>query len=82
MITPLRFGKFKTINVIFIDKDGQLSEELLSVIHIILRKFCGRNIAFCGVLIIYTMENYQISPIRVNPYLTLYLIIRFFRTKN
>ena len=58
-----------TADVIFLDEAGQVSSEQLAIIDIILRKMRGSQIPFGGVLIICTMDQRQLQPIKAIPFL-------------
>ena len=64
-----------TVDVLFLDEAGQVSAEQLATIDIILRK--GRNslIPFAGVLIICTMDPYQLGPINTMLMLTTFVMV-------
>ena len=79
LTTPIWYKKLVTINVLFCDEDGNLSKYLMSVIDIILRKFWVRNMKFGGILLMFSMDNYQLAPLKGNIFLVLVLIIIFFQ---
>ena len=58
---------------------GQISDTLLSILDIILRKTRNSNIYMGGVLIIYSMDHAQIQPINGRPFLTSCHIIPCFQ---
>lgn len=54
-----------TIDVIFLDKVGQVSSDQLATIGIILRKGKYSLISFAGVMFVCTMNPCQLGPINV-----------------
>jgi predicted GIY-YIG superfamily endonuclease len=63
------FVLLRHIDVLFIDECGQISAELLSVLDIILRKVRGSDLFMGGILIIGTIDQVQLRPIKGLPFL-------------
>jgi DNA polymerase III delta prime subunit len=63
------FALLRHIDVLFIDECGQISAELLSVLDIILRKVRGSDLFMGGILIIGTIDQMQLRPIKGLPFL-------------
>jgi predicted GIY-YIG superfamily endonuclease len=70
MRKPEKLEFLRSLNIIFFDEMGQISDTLLSILDIILRKIRNSNIYMGGVLIIYSMDHTQIQPINGRPFLT------------
>ena len=68
-----------TLDALFIDELSQISAEQLGAIDIILRNLCESQIPFGGVLILGTMDNTQIQPINMLPFLTSTLVLTCFQ---
>ena len=79
MIIPLPFEIFQIIDVLFLEKSGNLSAWILLVIDVILCKVHGINIPFGGLLINFTMEHCKLYPVRGKPFLVFSFIISFYR---
>jgi hypothetical protein len=67
-----------TLDILFLDKAGQTSNEQLATIDIILCKERRSQIPFGGVLIIGTMDPTQLQPIDQLPFLTSSLMMTCF----
>ena len=63
------FALLRHIDVLFIDECGQISAELLSVLDIILRKVRDSDLFMGGILIIGTIDQVQLRPIKGLPFL-------------
>ena len=66
----MRYYFLKKINILFIDEIGQVSSELLGALDIILRKIRNNDIFLGGLLIICTIDQKQLSPVKGKPFLT------------
>ena len=56
------------LQILFIDKLGQVSTEMLAVLDIVLRKVRNFNI-YLGGLLIDTSDHTQIPPVKENPFM-------------
>jgi hypothetical protein len=63
----------------FFDEMGQVSDEVLATLDIILQKVRNSNIYMGGILIIFSMDHTQIQPIDGHPFLTSCHIIPCFK---
>lgn len=66
---PELISLLRRIDVLFVDEMGQLSAELLSVLDIILRRVRGSSLFMGGVLVIGTLDQVQLRPIKELPFL-------------
>ena len=59
----------RRLDVLFVDEIGQLSAELLSTLDIIMRRIRDSSLFMGGVLIIATIDQVQLRPIKGLPFL-------------
>ena len=71
-----------TLDVLFIDKIGQVSANTLSIIEIIIRKLCQSQTSFGGVLIFSSLDHTQLQPINELPFLTSSLMMICFQAMH
>ena len=76
---PKKMDFLRAINILFFDEMGQVSDVVLAILDIILRKVRNSNIYMGGVLIIFSMDHTQIQPIGGRPFLTSCHIIPCFK---
>ena len=62
-------GLLRTLDILFVDEIGQLSAELLSTLDIILRRIRCSSIFMGGILVIATIDQVQLRPIKGLPFL-------------
>ena len=67
------------LQVILFEEAGQVDDEVLAKIDIILRKVLNINIYMGELLIIFSMDHTQIQPILGRPFLTSFHIIPCFK---
>ena len=79
MEKPKKMDFFCTLQLIFFDEAGQVDDEVVTTIYIIIRKVRNINICMVGVLIIFLMDFTQIQPIRGRQFLTSCHIIPCFK---
>lgn len=75
-----KYFLLKTLHILFIDEIGQVSSELLGTLDIILRKIRNNDIFFGGLLIISTLDQKQLPPVRGKPFLTSPHILSCFKS--
>lgn len=78
---PELFVLLKTIDVLYVDECGQISAELLSVLDIILRKVRGSSLFMGGMLVIGTIDQVQLRPIKGLPFLLSPYVFTTFRMR-
>lgn len=66
---PIRHNYLRSLNIIHIDEIGQLSAEMLYILDVILRMVRNNNVFFGGIIIIGTMDQRQLAPVRGKPFL-------------
>ena len=66
---PKMLSLLRYLDVLFIDECGQLSAELLSVLDILMRRLRDSSLFMGGVLVIGTLDQVQLRPIRGLPFL-------------
>lgn len=66
---PELFEFIRRLDVLFVDECGQVSAELLSVLDIIVRKVRDSSLFMGGILVIGTIDQVQLQPIRGLPFL-------------
>ena len=67
--SPSKIHVLRTLNILFVDRIGQLSAEILSVLDIKLRKIFDNNIVFGGILLIATIDHTQLHPVKGLPFI-------------
>ena len=67
-----------TVDVLFLDEAGQVSSEQLTLVDVILRKARSSQIPFGGVLLVCTMDPWQLQPINALPFLCSSLVLTSF----
>ena len=77
---PEKLDFLRSVNIIFFDEMGQVSDVTLAMIDIVLRKVRNSNVYMGGVLIIFSMDHTQIQPLTGRPFLTSCHIVPCFRT--
>ena len=70
----------RSVDMLYFDKMGQSSEEILAMFDIILHKIRNSKIYMGDVLIIFSIGRTQIQPIGCPPFLTSYHIISCLKT--
>ena len=66
---PKMLALLRCLDVLFVDECGQLSAELLSVLDILMRRLRDSALFMGGVLIIGTLDQVQLRPIKGLPFL-------------
>ena len=66
---PELFAFLRRLDVLFLDECGQVSAELLSILDIIMRKVRNSSLFMGGVLLIGTIDQVQLRPIKGLPFL-------------
>ena len=66
---PELLAFLRRLDVLFLDECGQVSAELLSILDIILRKIRNSNLFMGGILVIGTIDQVQLRPIKGLPFL-------------
>ena len=61
-IHSMKLNILRTVNIVFIDKEGQTPAELVLVLDMILRTVQNSNVLFGGVLLLLTMDHAQLAP--------------------
>ena len=79
MKDPKRMDFLRSLQVLFFDEAGQISDEMFATLDIILRRVKDTNIYMGGTLIILSMDHSQISPIGGRPFLTSVHVIPCFK---
>ena len=79
MRKPEKLDFLRAVNMIFFDEMGQVSDVMLSILDIILRKVRNSNVYMGGVVIFFPMDHTQIQPINGRPFLTSCHIIPCFK---
>ena len=69
----------RSLQVILFDEAGQVADEVIDKIDIMISKVINNNIYMGGVLIISSMDHSQIQPIRGRPFLTSCHIVPCFK---
>ena len=70
MKNPKKLEYLRSLQVLFFDEAGQVSDEMFAVIDIIFRRIKDSNIFMGGVLIIMSLDHSQLLPIEGRPFLT------------
>ena len=79
MRKPEKLNFLRVVNMIFFDEMGQVSDLILSILDVILRKVRNSNVYMGGVVIIFLMDHTQIQRINSRPFLTSCHIIPCFK---
>ena len=79
MRKPEKLDFLRAVNMIFFDEMGQVSDVMLSILDIILKKVRNSNVYMGGVVIFISMDHTQIQPINGRPFLTSCHIIPCFK---
>ena len=66
---PKKLALLRYLDVLFVDELGQLSAEMLSVLDIVLRRIRDSSLFMGGVLVIGTLDQVQLRPIKGLPFL-------------
>ncbi|KAL3924935.1 MAG: hypothetical protein SGILL_000742 [Bacillariaceae sp.] len=66
---PIMLSLLRYLDVLFVDELGQLSAEMLSVLDIIMRRIRESSLFMGGVLVIGTLDQVQLRPIKGLPFL-------------
>ena len=61
---PVKLNTLRMLTIIFLDKLGQLSAEILFVLDIILRQIRDSNIFVRGILVAVTLYHTQLQPVK------------------
>ena len=57
----------RTLDVLFVDEIGQVPDEIVSVIEIVLRRVRDSQVFFDVLLIVSTMDHMKLQPVRGSP---------------
>ena len=76
---PKKIDFLCTVNVLFFDEMGQCSAEYLSTFDIIMRRVRNSNIFCGGILILFSIDHFQIQPISGRSFLTSCHIVPCFK---
>ena len=79
---PKKLDFLRSLQVLFFDEAGQVSDEMFAILDIILRKVRNSNIYMGGVLIIMTLDPCQIQPDKGRPFMTSVHTISCFKMVN
>lgn len=67
---PAKLKFLVVMNILFIDELSQVSSEMLGTLDVLLRKIRNNDIFMGGVLVIGTLDQKQLAPIKGKPFLT------------
>jgi len=71
---PERLQFLRTLDVMLIDEAGYMSANLLNITDTVLRKIRGKSAFMGGVLVIATIDDQQLPPVKAKPFLISSLI--------
>ena len=64
---PKEMALLQQLDILFLDENGQVSAQLMSVMDIICRRIRGNDKFMGGIVIFSTMDGFQLKPVKGRP---------------